>query len=678
MALTVLAGSTFCVSDDLGDVVDGAAGLYADDTRHLSRLVLTVDGQRPRLLVSRNLEHFAASVYLFNPSSPALPEHAVLIRRDRLVAAGAMQDRVVITCLAPEPVAFELALELEADFADVITVKEHELAAGAATGLRLLPPPARRRLEAQELVLSDAGGGAVGTRVVLSRPPRSDGERLVWRVELSPGERWELCVDVHDGDGPALSLSEATRHARDSLAAWNASMPRLRASWGPLERAFERSVADLAALRLPGTGGRPGPPAAGAPWFMAVFGRDSLITSLQTLVLGPELALATLERLAELQATEDDPRIDAEPGKIVHEVRHGKAAPVWFPRYYGTLDATPLYLVLLSELWRWTDDAALVSRFREPALAALAWIDRYGDRDGDGFVEYERRTDRGLPNQSWKDSHDSQRFADGRLARTPIAPCEVQGYVYDAKRRLAEVARDAWDDPALADRLEREARELRARFDEAYWVDRRGGYYALALDGDKRRVDSLCSNIGHLLWSGIVPDERVDALTEALLGDGLWSGWGIRTMSTLDAGYDPLGYHVGTVWPHDCSLIAQGLARYGRWEDAFRIARVVLEASSYFDHRLPEAFAGLPREEAPFPIPYPAACSPQAWAAAATVLLLQVVLGLRPDRRTRTLETVAPAGVGSWLGSVRLSGVAAFGRAWDAQLEGGATSVVAA
>ena len=325
---------------------------------------------------------------------------------------------------------------------------------------------------------------------------------------------------------------------------------------------------------------------------MTVFGRDSIIASLQTLVLGRELAASVLEQLAELQATDDDPRIDAEPGKIIHELRRGKAAPVWFPRYYGTVDATPLFLVLLSELWRWTDDAALVARFKEPALAALAWIDDFGDRDGDGFVEYERRTTRGLPNQSWKDSHDSQRFSDGRLAHTPIAPCEVQGYVFDAKRRLAEMARDGWNDPGLADRLEREAVALRDRFDQAYWVDRRGGYYALALDGEKRQVDSLCSNIGHLLWSGIVPESRGDAIAEALLGEELWSGWGVRTMSSGDAGYNPLGYHTGTVWPHDCSLIAQGLARYGRWEEAFRVARGVLEASAHFDHQLPEVFSG--------------------------------------------------------------------------------------
>ena len=683
MTLTVLQGSTFCVSDDLGDLLAGPAGFYADDTRHLSRLLLTVDGERPLLVDSRNVEHFAAFFCLRNRPSGTLPENALLISRDRFVGGG-LQDRLVATCQAMEPIAFELALELEADFADIITVKEHAIAGGPPTGPRRTPPPGVHHHDTagQELVLSDAeGGAAVQTEVVFSQPAALDGDRASWRVELAPRERWELCIDVAPRPGRVAvghSFAEARRHAAESLRAWKANRPRLRCGWEPLRRTYERSVADLAALRLTADGGRYGPPGAGAPWFMTVFGRDSIIASLQTLVLGQELAASVLEQLAELQATEDDSRIDAEPGKIIHELRRGKAAPVWFPRYYGTVDATPLFLVLLSELWRWTDDAALVARFKESALAALAWIDDYGDRDGDGFVEYERRTTRGLPNQSWKDSHDSQRFSDGRRAHTPIAPCEVQGYVFDAKRRLAEIARDGWNDSGLADRLEGEALALRDRFDQAYWVDRRGGYYALALDGDKRQVDSLCSNIGHLLWSGIVPESRADAIAEAQLGEELWSGWGVRTMSSGDAGYNPLGYHTGTVWPHDCSLIAQGLARYGRWDEAFRVARGVLEASAHFDHGLPEVFSGLSREETPFPIAYPAAARPQAWAAGAGVLLLQVLLGLEPARRTRTLQAVAPTGGREWPGTVRLSGVPAFGRVWDVELEGDCVTVSAA
>jgi glycogen debranching enzyme len=436
-------------------------------------------------------------------------------------------------------------------------------------------------------------------------------------------------------------------------------------------------VNDLAALRMRTADGfgLERLPAAGCPWFMTIFGRDTLITCLQTMLFGPELARGALRELAALQARADDASRDAEPGKIVHEVRRGKATRKWFDRYYGTADATPLFLILLSEVWRWTDDAAFARELKQPALAALAWIDEYGDRDGDGFVEYQRRTERGLENQSWKDSGDSQRFHDGRTARGPIAPCEVQGYVYDAKRRISELAREVWREPELASRLEREADDLRARFDEAYWVPHRGGYFALALDGEKQKVDSLCSNIGHLLWSGIVLPGRVEPIVDRLMGEHLWSGWGVRTMSTADAAYNPLSYHNGTVWPHDNSLCAAGLARHARWPELQRIVRAMLFAAGKFGNQLPEVFAGFSRGETPFPVSYPTAARPQAWAAGTPVLLLQLLLGIQPDRRRQVLESVAPVELPSWTGDLRLSGIRAFDRQWDVRLEDGRVTV---
>src|SRR5437762_700619 len=513
---------------------------------------------------------------------------------------------------------------------------------------------------------------------------RVDGARIVFPLELQPRARWELRIDVVPSlDGDAVQPRAAERRfgdemtrVRESLAAWRLRVPQIRSDWDDLSQSFSRSFSDLASLRMRRNGVMGRLPAAGMPWFMTVFGRDTIITCLQTLLFGPELARSALEVLAELQAREDDASIDAEPGKIVHEVRNGKAAENWFHAYYGTVDATPLYLVLLSEVWRWTDDSALMRELKEPALKALAWIDEYGDRDGDGFVEYERRTPLGLENQSWKDSGDSQRFHDGTLAAAPIAPCEVQGYVYDAKLRMAELAREIWRDRTLAERLEHEADELRRAFNEQFWTDARGGYYVLALDGEKRQVDSLCSNIGHLLWSGIVPTERVDAVVDALMGEELWSGWGVRTMSTGDAGYNPLSYHTGTVWPHDNSLIAHGLARQARWPEAQRVVRRMLSASTHFGYQLPEVFAGLPRAETPFPIAYPTAARPQAWAAGTPVLLLQVLLGLEPDRRRHQLETYAPEELPSWAGrSLRLSGIRAFDRQWDVRVDRGHVTV---
>ncbi len=685
MALTILEGSTFCICDERGDIAGPTSGFFAQDTRFLSTLRLTINDQSPLLLSSGKVEYYSAAFYLRNPLSGGLPQDCLAIARERFVG-DAMQDRIMVENESMDPVTFEVALEIGSDFADIFTVKAHDFALGNPLQAPPLPPPASCRYDGEraKFVLDDADGEAARTQVFLSAPGEVNGGTVRYQVELDPRARWELTVDVvpstdDQEETPRVVQSrfgDERARVQDSLAAWELRVPQLRATWDELEHSFQHSVSDLASLRMRGgDGGIARLPAAGMPWFMTVFGRDTIITSLQTLLFGPELARGALEVLAELQATEDDPSVDAEPGKIVHEVRHGKAAKTWFGAYYGTVDATPLYLVLLSEVWRWTDDASLAHDLRDPALRALAWIDEYGDVDGDGFVEYRKRGERGLDNQSWKDSGDSQRFADGRVAQPPIAPCEVQGYVYDAKVRMAEMAREVWRDRPLAERLEREAGELRTRFDESFWVDARGGYYALALDADKQPVDSMCSNMGHLLWSGIVLRERVDPVVDALMADPLWSGWGVRTMSTSDRAFNPLSYHNGTVWPHDNSLIAWGLARWGRWQEAYRIVLRMLEASAWFDHQLPEVFAGLARSQTPFPIAYPTAARPQAWAAGTPVLLLQVLLGLQPDRRRHVLETVAPLELPSWAGSLRLSGVRAFARAWDVRLEDGRVTV---
>ena len=686
MALTILEGSTFCICDERGDIDGETQGFFADDTRFLSLLRLTVNGAKPLLLSSGVVEYFSAAFYLRNPPAGGLPQDTVSITRHRFVGEG-MQDLIVVQNQGMEPLAFDLALELGTDFADILTVKEHDFALGDPVRAKPLPEPVEGSFEDadNQFVLREPDGtGAARTQVILSHRGAVDGSKVTYHLELEPREAWELRVDILcsiDGDSIAprsaeRRFGEEMTRVRESLAAWQLRVPQIRGDWDDLSHTFLQSVSDLASLRMRG-GGRAGRlPAAGMPWFMTVFGRDTIITCLQTLLFGPELARTALEVLAELQAKTDNAELDAEPGKIVHELRSGKAAQNWFHTYYGTADATPLYLVLLSEVWRWTDDSALVRELREPALRALNWIDQYGDRDGDGFVEYERRSERGLANQSWKDSGDSQRFHDGSIAKAPIAPAEVQGYVYDAKVRMAELAREIWRDRPLAERLERESQELHRAFNEHFWTDARGGYYVLALDGEKRQVDSLCSNIGHLLWSGIVPSERVDAVVDALMGEELWSGWGVRTMSSGDAGYNPLSYHNGTVWPHDNSLIAQGLARHRRWPEAQRIVRRMMGAAAHFRSQLPEVFAGLPREETPFPIAYPTAARPQAWAAGTPVLLLQVLLGLEPDRRRQVLETFAPEELPSWAGrSLRLSGIRAFERQWDVRVDRGHVTV---
>jgi len=686
--LRILEGATFCICDELGDLNGNVEGLFTEDTRFLSSLRLTINGQRPLLLSSDKIEYFSAAFFMRNPLADGLAPDVLSIRRERFIGEG-MQDSFAVQNQGMERVEFDLQLDVGADFADIFAVKDFDFALGDP--LRAHPLPDSRPVEydpnRNQFVMSDDGDLPLKTQVIFSQRGEVDGSKMVFHLALEPRERWDLHVEVFplpDGELVAprfaeLRFGEEVGHVRDSLAAWQLRVPQLRASWDALGHAFGQSVSDLASLRMRSDNGAIGKlPGAGVPWFMTVFGRDTIITCLQTLLFGPELARTALEVLADLQAKEDDASHDAEPGKIVHEVRHGKAALTWHERYYGTADATPLYLILLSEVWRWTDDAALVRDLKAPALAALDWIGKYGDRDGDGFVEYERRTEHGLENQSWKDSWDSQRFHDGRLAQTPIAPCEVQGYVYDAKRRVAELAREVWRDRELAVRLDAEADKLRKRFDEAFWVADRGGFYALALDRDKQQVDSLCSNVGHLLWSGIVPPKRVDAIVDQLMGDDLWSGWGGRTMSTADAGYNPLSYHNGTVWPHDNSIIAAGLARYARWPEAQRVIQRMLTAAQHFNYQLPEVFAGMRRSETPFPIAYPTAARPQAWAAGTPVLLLQSLLGLQPDRRRHALETVAPPELPSWAGTIRLSGIRAFGTLWDARLEDGAVRVDAA
>jgi glycogen debranching enzyme len=676
VAVVILDGSTFCVRDERGDI-DGrvaAAGFFAADTRFLSRLLLTVDGARPELV-----SHVETAPHL---GSFELRAGDLALRRGVFVGPG-IEERIRVENEGAQRVEATVALELAADFADIFAVKRVEDL--GAPGDELDPVHAHCSSPAPGTV-AFADDEFPARTVVHLLPAAPDGgcATPTYRLALDPGGSWELLVTVQPllADEPELpaqefrrALAGAREEVTDSLAAWHRAAPRASSGRPELARTWDRSIEDLAALRMrwPGAGMIP---AAGLPWFMTVFGRDTLITSLQTLVLGPELAASALRVLAATQATEDGPELDAEPGKIVHEIRRGKTAHAWTERYYGSVDSTPLFLVLLSEVWRWTRDDALVRELEQPARRALAWIDGPGDRDGDGFVEYSRRASHGIDNQSWKDSHVSMVFRDGSHARPPIAPVEVQGYVYDAKLRTAELAREVWDDAAAAERLEAEAAALRERFDAAFWLPERG-FYALALDREKRPLDALASNMGHLLWSGIVPSERVADVAEALTTPPLWSGWGIRTLAADEAAFDPLEYHNGTVWPHDNSLAAAGLARAGRPREAELVVRAVLESAAAFDHRLPELFAGFARVDGEPPAEFPTAARPQAWAAGAPLLLVQALLGVEPDPASRSLRATAE-GLRDWACGLVLDGVHAFGRRWRVAVEDGAAVVEAA
>jgi glycogen debranching enzyme len=673
--LTLLDGSSFVVCDERGDL-DGkaaASGFFAADTRFLSRSVLTIDGDRGEPVA---FEQGAPHVAVFDLKWAS----GLAVRRELFVGRG-LEERVTVSNHSEGEVDAVLALELASDFADIFAVKRVE-DLGAPGSSELAPSRPELWKDAGTVEFEDEGFPA---RTVVHLAPSADdtdGGAARYRLQLKPGESWQLLVAVQwllngtpelDGAAFEQSLRDDRRERDASLAAWWRSAPRLQApAEVALERTWEHSLADLAALRLRWAGGEM-VPAAGLPWFMTLFGRDTLITSLQELVLGPEAAAGALRALADAQAEADDPERDAEPGKIVHELRRGKTALIWTDRYYGTVDATPLFLVLLSELWRWTGDDEIVLELEQAARRALDWIDSFGDRDGDGFVEYLRRASHGIDNQNWKDSYNSMVFHDGSLAHAPIAPVEVQGYVYDAKLRMAELARRVWRDEATAVRLEDEASTLRARFDAAFWLPERG-WYALGLDADKRPIDALASNMGHLLWSGIVPDNHVAEIAARLTSGPLWSGWGVRTLAADEPAFNPLEYHNGTVWPHDNSLIALGLAQAGRRGEAELVVRALLDCAPFFEYRLPELFAGGERRGDEAPGVVPTSARPQAWAAGTPLLLLRAQLGLEPDPDARTLRVTADA-LPAWLEGFTLDGVRAFGRHWRVRVENGSASV---
>lgn len=641
-AVVVLDGSTFAVSDGAGNMdpaTDPVAGLYFQDMRHLSEWELTVEGATLSPLTRHTIGYDEVVLVLTVDGSGPGPDPAVRVRRHRHVSHG-MRERLIVESSLNQPTRLVLHLRFDADFADLFEVKDHL----AKKGRR------HRELQGSAVVLSYRRGGfSRQTRIRSAGAELSPGE-LRFRIELPAHGRWEAEVDLQMVTGDhrhATKRQPGQPNMELSLEEWLDRAPALTSDWDTLVHTYHRSLVDLAALRFyPASVPQPASlPAAGLPWFMALFGRDSILTSYLSLPFVPELAGTTLRALAALQATGFDDFRDAEPGKILHELRHGEL--VWFRErpqspYYGASDTTPLFLVLLDEYERWTADAALARDLEAPARAALNWVERYGDLDGDGYLEYQTRNPTsGIANQSWKDSGDAIVHPDGSLVALPRATCELQGYAYAARRAGARLAREVWGDDALAARLEAGAAALQARFDRDFWLDDLG-CYALALDGHKVPVRTIASNMGHLLWSGIVPPARQAAVVARLLAPDLFSGWGVRTLAEGQGAYNPLGYHVGAVWPHDNALIALGFARSGARAEAARLTQALLEAAAVFDHRLPEAFAGISRAELGFPVAYPTACSPQAWASAAPLGLLRAVLGMEAADHAVTTDPVVP------------------------------------
>jgi len=659
-------------------------GLYFFDTRLISAWSVYANGEPWDLLNGGAVNYDAARIFLTNHAflteDGPVPAHALSFVITRAIDGGLHED-LDIANHSQRPVRFNLEIAIRSDFADIFDVKAGRTVRRGRIGTDWSDVHQRLRTVYCNRDFSRAVSVSVGEAT--TRAAYANG-RLSFEVKLGPAETWHACLlyELSDGDrhhhAPrACALHpEGSRHAA-SQHAWQQAVLKLRTSNEEFYRFYHQAIEDMAALRLPieGTDHMVFVPGAGLPWFNAPFGRDSLIVSLQNILVYPEFARGSLDVLGRWQATERDDYRDAEPGKIMHELRYGELAHfrlIPHTPYYGTADATPLYLVTLHAAWRATGDISLLRRHLGHAEAALRWIDEYGDRDGDGFQEFKTRSPAGYENMDWKDSGDSMMYPNGALVQGPKALCELQGYVYDAWLRMAEVF-DALDRPDRAAALRDKAATLYRRFDEAFW-DGAGGFYAYMLDGEKRPVLTVASNPGHLLWSGLVPPERAAKVVARLMAPDMNTGWGIRTLSADHPAYNPYSYQNGSVWPHDNSLIALGFKRYGFVDEVGQIARGISEAASHFLlNQLPELYAGIERSAGLFPVQYLGANVPQAWAAGSAFALLQAILGIWPDapRERLYVDPVLP----HWLPDITLSDLRLGRRHFDIRFwrEGDAT-----
>ncbi|UXA05987.1 amylo-alpha-1,6-glucosidase [Mycobacterium sp. SMC-2] len=646
--VTLVEGGTFCLSDRHGDVLVGTShGLFFRDARVLSRWELRVDGQVAEPLTVESTDAFAAQFISRRPPHSGA-DSTLLVVRERLVADG-LRETIWLHNMDKESTVVALELQADADFADLFAVKEGRAPVGGA----------EKTVAGGELVLRSRADQVRGLTVSATGDPIVLPGSLNWRVVVPPGGRWQTEIMVHPTWAnhkvqTRLPRGENVRSSAPArkIEAWRDTATTIETDHAVLAQVLSQTERDLGALLIHDADGRGRPyVAAGAPWFMTLFGRDSLLTAWMALPLDVGLSIGTLQRLAAMQGRRVDPLTEEEPGRIMHEIRRGPASAdvLGGSVYYGTADATLLFVMLLAECWRWGAEEAVIRPLLPAADAALAWVEQYGDRDGDCFVEYRRATDRGLINQGWKDSFNGINDAAGRPGEPPIALCEVQGYVYAALLSRAELA-DALGDQGHAARLRERAALLRAKFAEAFWLPEKG-WYAVALDGSKRPLDALTSNVGHCLWTGIATEEYAAAVVERLSAPEMDSGFGLRTLATTMGAYNPMSYHNGSVWPHDTAIAVAGLLRYrhvpGAASLAERLANGLLDAATAFGGRLPELFCGFPRSQFASPVPYPTSCSPQAWASAAPLLLLRSFLGLDPHVPNRTLS-VSPQLPAAW------------------------------
>jgi glycogen debranching enzyme len=657
------------VTDQRGEIApQHEQGIFAADTRFVSHYRLYIEAQPWDLLTSAAVHHYTVQLQLANPPVTTrdgeIRAHELGLSMSRLVGHGIHED-LEIASYARRAVGFQFEIDLRCDFADIFEVREHRVVRRPQISINW----DEQRRELMSIYTNRDFVRRLAYRITnAGSPPQFVNGRLRFEVMLRPGERWHCCA------GYALVVGERVHEPPQTCGGsdrGSAQLGRLQAEWlsqatlvtsanEDVYRAYLRSVKDIGALRLddPDVLEDVWVPAAGVPWYVALFGRDSLIASLQTMLVQPAFAKGALKKLAQYQAQQFDDWRDAEPGKILHELRLGELAylnQIPHTPYYGTADATPLYLIVLHEAWKWLGDAQLLRDYRAVALRCLEWIDRFGDLDADGFQEYQTRSPLGYENMGWKDSGDAIVYPDGSIVAQPKALVELQGYVFDAKLRMAEVF-DALGEPDRAAVLRSQAAWLQRRFEDAFWCEDFDNY-ALCLDPEKHPVKTAASNVGHCLWSGILRPDHAERVVRRFFEDDLWTGWGIRTLSARNPAFSPYSYHNGSVWPHDNGIIALGLKRYGFAAEASRVAQDIFGAASFFNrYRLPELYAGLSKRETAFPVQYLGANVPQAWAAGSVFDLLRAILGLRADA-SRRLLCVDPT-LPRWLPELSVGGLA--------------------
>jgi glycogen debranching enzyme len=641
--ISIHQGQTVLITEETGQINwPSDKGLYFFDTRVVSSWTIYANGEPWELLNGGAISYYASRIFLTNRSLPTeegtIPPRTLGLTVSRWISGG-MHEDLDITNNSQKPVKFQLEIAVRCDFADIFEVKSGNIVRRGRISTNWS--------ESRQHLRTTYRNGDF-SRAVTIYPTRSPAKavyangRLSFEVALEPGQSWHCCLHytLTAGDQRFASPTQCVGQSHKSQPAetmeeWLQNVAKIQTSNEEFYRLFRQALEDMAALRLPiaGTDHMVFMPAAGLPWFIAPFGRDGLIVSLQNTLIYPEFARGALEILGSRQAKEVDNYRDAEPGKILHEMRYGELAHfklIPHTPYYGTADATPLYLITLHAAWRATGDRALLERHLETAEGCLSWIDNYGDRDGDGFQEYQTRSPVGYENMSWKDSGDCVVYPDGSLVKGPKALCELQGYVYDVWVRMAEVF-DALGKSDRAQALRAKASALFDRFNEAFW-DEELGFYAYALDGQKKKVLTIASNAGHCLWSGIVPPERTKKVAERLMAPDMWTGWGIRTLSANNPAFNPYNYQTGSVWPHDNAIIAMGFKHYGLSTEAARVAHDISVAASHFRlNQLPELYTAFERDDANFPVQYIGANVPQAWAAGSSFMLTQALLGFLPD-----------------------------------------------